>query len=84
MSIIEPREKKVLTKESIMSFGQYKGESASWVLEFDPQYLYWVWQNIEWLEFDVELEEEVIDNTFDNTMREVLEDVSLFDYIGDD
>ena len=53
MSFIEPKQKQVLTKESQMPFGQYKGESVSWVLDNDPQYLLWVWENVDWLEFDI-------------------------------
>ena len=83
MSFIEPKEKKVLTKESSMPFGQYKGEDVSWVLENDPQYLYWVWENIEWLEFSIELEEIVTSETFDSHIEDELKGMRFYDIIGD-
>ena len=70
MSFLESKGKEILTLESTMSFGQYKGESVSYVLENDIEYLQWVWKNVGWLEFDIDLEERVVNATFNDYLEE--------------
>jgi len=62
--------KKLLTLESDMPMGQYKGESVSWVLENDPSYLQWVWKTVDWIEFDIDLEERVVNSTFNDFIED--------------
>lgn len=40
-------EYKPLRKDSVMRFGQYKGETVEYVMKFDPAYLLWALDHVD-------------------------------------
>jgi len=48
------------SKDTIMVFGKYKGESVDYILDNDPSYLRWVYENVDWVEIKEPIIEQVI------------------------
>lgn len=49
-----------MTKDSIMTFGKFKGRTVRRVMQLSPRYLLWAHESVEGFELDPELLEEVI------------------------
>ena len=48
----------ITDRNTVISFGKYKGESIADILEIDPQYLVWLHNNSSFFELGCELLEE--------------------------
>lgn len=44
----------LFTKDSILTFGKYKGETVKSIIKDDPDYIAWACDEIEWFELDNE------------------------------
>jgi hypothetical protein len=53
--------------DTIMTFGQYKGMTVAEVLEEDPQYLKWAYENIEWFDLEVSITDAIGKHPDDET-----------------
>lgn len=66
---------------SIMTFGQYKGMTVKEVIDYDPAYMMWVVDNVEWFVLNKAAEEYLDAAEMDNeksygVMFDPLDDVS--------
>lgn len=57
--IVASKMKTPVTKEIVFTFGKHKGKSVEDVLSFDPSYLVWCLENLDWFDVDTGLEDEI-------------------------
>lgn len=50
-------------RDSVISFGKYKGQTVQEVMNDDPDYLIWAYENIVEFDLDAQVLDEIVDNS---------------------
>lgn len=66
--------------ESVLDFGRYKGKTVEYVVGFDPDYLVWAAETIEWFDLD---EDVLVAAEWDSRMEEELYRIDWSDWTDD-
>jgi len=54
----------ITDRNKVLTFGKYKGKTIQFVLDFDPQYLLFCQEKIEWFDLDHKILDEVEDEQY--------------------
>lgn len=55
--------KTITDRNAVLTFGKFKGKSIAFVLEFEPTWLVWCQNNIDWFDLDHKILEEAEQGT---------------------
>ena len=70
-SLFQPSSKATpATLSTVLTFGQYKGETIQDVMKHDASYLIWAVENIDWFDIDVVVMEVIEDAAFEQSEEE--------------
>ena len=65
-SLFQPSSKATpATLSTVLTFGQYKGETVQDVMKHDASYLIWAVENIDWFDIDVVVMEQIEDLAYE-------------------
>lgn len=67
--------------EDKMGFGKYKEDSVESVLGFDPSYLVWAHDNIDWFKLEPHIYESAVDRAFEEKLNDMDWGVDIYDFM---